>query len=107
MSSKVKKQLRDKLIDDIQELSPELQALLKASLNKGAITEEDIIAEIDDMDAKAKMLEKFYELAEKLSLRIVTIEEVLIKEAKELQKAEVAARQARAAKIRSETTRRS
>jgi len=34
------------------------------------------------MDAKAKMLEKFYALCDKLSIKIITIEEVLIKEAK-------------------------
>lgn len=37
--------------------------------------------EIDDLEAKAKMLEKFYELADKLSIKIITIEDVLKKEA--------------------------
>jgi len=36
------------------------------------------------LDAKAKMIEKFYELADKLSIRIITIEEQLLKEAAEL-----------------------
>lgn len=40
------------------------------------------MAEIDDLDAKAKMLEKFYELTDKLSIKVITIEEVLKKDAK-------------------------
>jgi hypothetical protein len=39
-----------------------------------------VIAEIDDLDVKAKMIEKFYQLAEKLSIKIITIEEQLLKE---------------------------
>ncbi len=81
MPSSLKKQLWNKLQDDIQELSPQLQKLLEKWLDKGHITEEDVLAEIDDLDAKAKMLEKFYELIEKLSIKLITIEEVLKKEA--------------------------
>ena len=77
-----KKQLREKLQDDINELSEQLQALLEKWFKEWVITEEDIISEIDDMDAKIKMLEKFYELADKLSIKIVTIEEVLAKDSK-------------------------
>ncbi len=84
--SKAKKQLRDKLQDEIQDLSPELQKKLREWFIKGKITEEDIISEIDDMDAKAKMLDKFYNLVEKLSIKVITIEEVLIQEAKDLYK---------------------
>ncbi len=84
--SRAKKQLRDKLQDDIQDLSPELQKRLHSWLMKWKVTEEDIISEIDDMDAKAKMLDKFYSLVEKLSIKVITIEEVLIQEAKELYK---------------------
>jgi len=35
------------------------------------------------MESKVKMLEKFYELADKLSIKIVTIEEKLEVEARE------------------------
>ncbi len=80
----IKKTLWNKLQDDIVELHGGLQTLLKQWLERWSITEEDIIAEIDDLDAKAKMIEKFYELADKLSIKIITIEEQLLKEAAEL-----------------------
>lgn len=83
MAAQSKKNLRTKLQDDIHDLSESLQLLLEQWYEKGAITEEDVIAEIDDLDAKAKMLEKFYDLAEKLGIKIVTIEEQLIKEAQQ------------------------
>ena len=54
--SRAKKQLRDKLQYDIQDLSPELQKRLHQWFMKWKVTEEDIISEIDDMDAKVKML---------------------------------------------------
>jgi DNA-directed RNA polymerase sigma subunit (sigma70/sigma32) len=38
------------------------------------------------MDLSIKMIEKFYELADKLSIKIITIEEVLEKEAEEAKK---------------------
>jgi len=77
---KIKKQLREKLADDIQELSPELQKILEEAFLSGKVTEESIISEIDDFDSKAKMLEKFYEIAEKLSIKIISIEEILEQE---------------------------
>ncbi len=80
----VKQQLRDKLQDDILDLSVTLQKLLRKWLEQWHITEEDIISEVDDMDAKIKMIEKFYELAEKLSIKVVTIEESLEEEVKEV-----------------------
>jgi len=79
----VKQQLWDKLQDDIQDLSVTLQKLLRKGMEQGCITEEDIISEVDDMDAKIKMIEKFYELADKLSIKIVTIEETLEEDVKE------------------------
>ncbi|OQB41631.1 MAG: hypothetical protein BWY04_00727 [candidate division CPR1 bacterium ADurb.Bin160] len=36
------------------------------------------------MDMSSKLLEKFYELAEKLSIKVLTIEEILEKEAQAL-----------------------
>ena len=75
-----KKQLRDKLQDDINELTPGLQALLETGANRGMIEEEEVISEIDDMEGNIKLLEKFYDLSEKLGIKIVTIEELLEKE---------------------------
>ncbi len=79
-----KKNLWDKFLDDIVDLSEGLQILLEKWFIRWSITEEDIIAEIDDLDAKAKMIEKFYQLAEKLSVKVITIEEQLLKETAEL-----------------------
>ncbi len=62
----VKKQLREKLQDDISELNEGLQLLLERGAQKGTIEEEDVISEIDDMDGNIKLLEKFYSLTEKL-----------------------------------------
>ncbi len=83
---KTKKQLRESFQDDINELSPELQDLLKAWFASGILNEEDIIAEIDDMDLNIKVVEKVYDLAEKLGIKILTIEEVLEKEAQAVKK---------------------
>ena len=76
----IKKQLRDKLQDDISELNEGLQDLLEEGVNKGTIEEEDVISEIDDMEGNIKLLEKFYDLADKLWIKILTIEEVLEQE---------------------------
>ena len=83
MVNKTQKQLWEKLQDDVAELNKPLQLLLEESLEKWKVMEEDIIAEIDDMDSKIKMLEKFYDLADKLWIKIVTIEEKLEEEIKE------------------------
>lgn len=84
--SKIKQQLRDKFQDDIVELSKPLQLLLNRWFKSWNVNEEDIISEIDDMDMSAKLLEKFYDLADKLSIKIVTIEEILELESKALVK---------------------
>ncbi len=83
---KLQKQLWDSFQDDVAELSKPLQELLKEWLNNKTINEEDVISDVDDMDLSIKMIEKFYELADKLSIKIITIEEVLEKEAEEAQK---------------------
>src|SRR3989338_5845220 len=82
----IKKQLRDSFQDDIGELSKPLQDLLKNGLETSVINEEDVISDVDDMDLSIKMIEKFYELAEKLGIKIITIEEVLEKEAEAAKK---------------------
>ncbi len=83
---KLQKQLRDSFQDDVAELSKPLQDLLKNGFNTSTINEDDVISDVDDMDLSIKMIEKFYELAEKLGIKIVTIEEVLEKEAEEAKK---------------------
>ncbi len=82
----VKKHLWEQFQDDISELSKPLQELLSRGNESKEIKEEDIIAEIDDMDLNIKVVEKFYALSEKLWIKIVTIEEVLEKESAELKK---------------------
>ena len=83
---KLQKQLRDSFHDDIGGLSKPLQDLLKNGFDTGIINEENVIADVDDMDLSIKMIEKFYELAEKVGIKIVTIEEILEKEAEEAKK---------------------
>lgn len=80
---KIKQQLWEKFQDDIAELNKSLQKLLGQWAKLWSVKEEDIIAEIDDMDWSAKLLEKFYDLSEKLWIKIITIEELLELEAKE------------------------
>lgn len=80
---KIKQQLWEKFQDDISELNKPLQKILESWVKSGNVKEEDIIAEIDDMDWSAKLLEKFYDLSEKLGVKIITIEELLELEAKE------------------------
>ena len=83
---KVKKQLWESFQDDVSELSKPLQDLLKSGFETGIINEEDVIADVDDMDLNIKIIEKFYDLAEKLGIKIITIEEILEKEAEEAKK---------------------
>lgn len=83
---KVKKQLRESFQDDIAELSKPLQDLLKIGFETWVINEEDVIADVDDMDLNIKIIEKFYDLADKLGIKIITIEEILEKEAQEAKK---------------------
>lgn len=83
---KLKKQLWDSFQDDINELSVPLQQIMTQGFNKWIINEEDIIAEIDDMDLNIKTVEKVYDIADKLGIKILTIEEILEKEAEEIKK---------------------
>lgn len=86
MAENIKQQLREKFQDEISELSKPLEELLKQWFKKWTINEEDIISQIDDMDQSTNLLEKFYKLADKLSIKILTIEEMLEIEWKELTK---------------------
>ena len=45
-----------------------------------------MISEIDDMEGNIKLLEKFYDLSEKLGIKILTIEEILEQEQEALKK---------------------
>lgn len=83
---KVKKQLWESFQDDVSELSKPLQDLLRQGFDTGVINEEDVIADVDDMDLNIKIIEKFYDLADKLGIKIITIEEILEKEAEEAKK---------------------
>lgn len=76
----VKKQLWEKLKDDINELNEGLQKLLEQGVNKGVVEEESVITEIDNLDGNIKLLERFYDLSEKLGIKILTIEEILLQE---------------------------
>lgn len=83
--NKAKAALRDKLLDDIKELNTPMQTLLRNWLEKWYVTEDEILTEVDDIDKQVEILEKFYDLADKLSIKIETIEDILIKEMKEKQ----------------------
>jgi RNA polymerase primary sigma factor len=85
-TQKVKKTLWEKLEDDIKELPKGLQELLKKGLERGYITEDEILSEVDEIDKQIETLEKFYDLADKLGIKIETIEDILKKEAEEMQK---------------------
>jgi len=78
-----KLKLREQLLENILELPNWLQDLLKKWLEKWYITEDEILSKVDDIDQQVEILEKLYELAEKLSIKIETIEDILVKEMKE------------------------
>lgn len=85
MSTGAKAALRDKLYEDIIELTPGLQKILKQWMEKEYITEDEILSEINDIDKQVELLERFYDLAEKLTIKIVTIEDLLIDEVRQKQ----------------------
>lgn len=63
-----------------------MQSLLESGAKKGVIEEEEVISEIDDMEGNIKLLEKFYDLSDKLGIKILTIEEILEQEQEALKK---------------------
>ena len=77
LQDKVKLKIWEEYSDDISNFSVWLQHLLKQGAEKGSLEEEDIIAEIDDIEWTAKIFEKFYEIAEKLGIKIISIEDSL------------------------------
>lgn len=80
----VKQRIWDKLKDDINELSQDLQNLLSKWLDKWYITEDEIISKLNNIDEQIEIVEKFYDIAEKMSIKIETIEEILEREAREV-----------------------
>ena len=77
---KIKKKIQEELQDEINELNQGLQKLLASGIEQGRVDEEDLLSAVDDLDENLKLLEKFYDLCEKLSIKIVTVEEVLEEE---------------------------
>ena len=65
-----KKELWKKFLDEILELPEGLQNLLKEWFENGFISEDAVIFQIDDLEKKAKTLEKFLELADKLGIKV-------------------------------------
>ena len=80
-----KKELWKKFLDEIMELPEGLQNLLKEWFEHGFISEDAVIFQIDDLDTKAKTLERFLEVCDKLSIKVETIEEMLERERLRLQ----------------------
>jgi hypothetical protein len=44
------------------------------------LTEDEILLEIDELDKGTRILDRFYDLCDKLSVKVLTIEEVLEQE---------------------------
>lgn len=70
-------------MEDISELSEDLQQLLTQWAEKWSLLEEDLISSLDNMDGSIRVLEKFYDLCDKLWIKVVTIEEELDNREKE------------------------
>ncbi len=75
--------LLEKYKTPISELMPKLQKLLSTGLDKWFITEDEIISQIDNLEEQVEQVEKIYDLAEKLSIKIITVEDMLMEETKE------------------------
>ena len=84
--TKAKQTLLKQLEDDINDLPSALRKLIFKWLEKWFITEDEILANVDDLDEQVEDIEKFYDICEKLSIRIVTIEEALANQKKEEKK---------------------
>ena len=81
--TKAKQTLLKQLEDDINDLPSALRKLIFKWLEKGFITEDEILANVDDLDEQVEDIEKFYDICEKLSIRVITIEEALANQKKE------------------------
>jgi hypothetical protein len=83
---KAKNSLLKQLEEDINDLPTPLRKLVFKGLEKGYITEDEILANVDDLDEQVEDLEKFYDICEKLSIKVITIEEALANQKKEEKK---------------------
>jgi len=86
MSKEAKKILLKQLQDDILELPTPLRSMINKWLEKSYITEDEILANVDDLDEQIEDIEKFYDICEKLSIKIISIEEVLANQKKDEKK---------------------
>ena len=77
----------NKLQDEINDLPDSLQIILKDGYGKWSIKEDEIIYAIDDIDAKDKVWDRFLGLCDKLSIKMVTIEEIIEEETKKISEA--------------------
>ena len=78
-----RKKIYENLMEDISELSEDLQDLLLKWAEKGSLLEEDLISSLDNMEWSIRILEKFYDLCDKLKIKVITIEEELENREKE------------------------
>jgi len=78
-----RKKIYENLMEDISELSEDLQDLLLKWAEKWSLLEEDLIASLDNMEGSIRILEKFYDLCDKLKIKVITIEEELENREKE------------------------
>jgi len=86
MSNNARKNLLKQLEEDISDLPASLRSMINKWMEKWYITEDEILANVDDLDEQVEDIEKFYDICEKLSIKIVSIEEVLANQAKEEKK---------------------
>jgi len=86
MSKEAKKTLLKQLQDDIAELPTPLRSMINKGIEKGYVTEDEILANVDDLDEQVEDIEKFYDICEKLSIKIISIEEVLANQKKDEKK---------------------
>ena len=70
-------------MEDVSELSEDLQQLLATGAEKWSLLEEDLISSLDNMDGSIRILERFYDLCDKLKIKVVTIEEEIENREKE------------------------
>lgn len=75
--SKTTQNLWDNMKEDILELPSNLQTLLEKWYERRYITEEEILSQVDEIDSQIDTIEKFYDIADKLGIKIETIEDTL------------------------------
>jgi len=86
IQNKNKSTLLKQLEEDINDLPSLLRKLLYKGLEKGYVTEDELLANVDDLDEQVEDIEKFYDLCEKLGIKVISIEEALANQKKEEKK---------------------